>query len=454
MFLQIHFLTSYPPSLLNRDDSGLAKRIVFGNTERLRISSQSQKRHWRTWMEPHFPAITSWRTRQYFSKILLKRIIEHPLSDKDTPISENDARAYTIAIAQQLLTAGKKAQQAQRPSSKGSGKKGGGKNSPQLSTEQQSFLNDPADTDSATTSSDSDPSETPVINLDTLETSQPILFGEPETRYFASLALQMHQLRYPLDNDGHPSSNLALSVQQAAEQILPQKHKDNLQALLAQTSIHDPMAGLAGALFGRFVTSDIDARVDAPVHVAHALTTHALQTDLDFFTVVDDLLGAAETGAAHMGDAELGSGLFYGYVVVDVPLLVSNLMGSPAKDWATEPADLPKAIVEQLIRAIATVSPGAKLGATAPHAYAQCVLLEAGTEQPRSLANAFLQPITGRTTDDLGQQSITALGKHLDAYDRMYGTQAARAVASLYPWVGGDLTPVPLNTAIQHILAA
>jgi len=46
-FLQIHTLTSYPASLLNRDDVGFAKRIPFGGATRLRISSQCLKRHWR-----------------------------------------------------------------------------------------------------------------------------------------------------------------------------------------------------------------------------------------------------------------------------------------------------------------------------------------------------------------------------------------------------------------------
>ena len=46
-FLQIHTLHSYPAALLNRDDTGLAKRITFGGEERTRISSQCLKRHWR-----------------------------------------------------------------------------------------------------------------------------------------------------------------------------------------------------------------------------------------------------------------------------------------------------------------------------------------------------------------------------------------------------------------------
>lgn len=47
-FLQLHLLTSYPPSNLNRDDMGRPKTAKMGGIERLRVSSQSLKRHWRT----------------------------------------------------------------------------------------------------------------------------------------------------------------------------------------------------------------------------------------------------------------------------------------------------------------------------------------------------------------------------------------------------------------------
>ena len=46
-FIQIHALVSYSAALLNRDDSGLAKRLPFGGSTRTRISSQCLKRHWR-----------------------------------------------------------------------------------------------------------------------------------------------------------------------------------------------------------------------------------------------------------------------------------------------------------------------------------------------------------------------------------------------------------------------
>ncbi len=47
-FLQFHLLTAYGPSNLNRDDTGRPKSVVFGGAPRLRISSQSLKRAWRT----------------------------------------------------------------------------------------------------------------------------------------------------------------------------------------------------------------------------------------------------------------------------------------------------------------------------------------------------------------------------------------------------------------------
>jgi len=47
-FIQLHLLTSYPPSNLNRDDLGRPKTARVGGADRLRISSQSLKRAWRT----------------------------------------------------------------------------------------------------------------------------------------------------------------------------------------------------------------------------------------------------------------------------------------------------------------------------------------------------------------------------------------------------------------------
>ena len=94
--------------------------------------------------------------------------------------------------------------------------------------------------------------------------------------------------------------------------------------------------------------------------------------------------------------SELTSGLFYGYVVVDVPAprLQPGGLQAPRSGWRPAPtAALAANVVEHLCHLIAKVSPGAKLGSTAPFAWAGLMLIEAGSRQPRSLANAFRKPV-------------------------------------------------------------
>src|SRR5699024_8718913 len=136
-------------------------------------------------------------------------------------------------------------------------------------------------------------------------------------------------------------------------------------------------SGLESALFGRMVTSDVLASRDAAIYVSHAFTVHEAQVENDYFTVVDDLLQeTGELGSAGIFDTELASGLYYGYVVVDVRQLVENLEGIKANDCfaSTTPAEsreLAARVVNHLLHLIATVSPGAKRGSTAPFDWAK-----------------------------------------------------------------------------------
>ena len=185
--------------------------------------------------------------------------------------------------------------------------------------------------------------------------------------------------------------------------------------------------GLVGALFGRMVTSDPGANIEAAIHVAHAFTVHREESESDYFSVVDDLQRDDEdAGAAHIGDMELTAGLFYGYVVVDVPGLLSNLEGCSPDDWLTADKALAGQVVHNLIHLIATVSPGAKLGSTAPYAYADFMLVEAGSRQPRSLANAFRKPSKAQTDD-----AVRNLSAYLDSLDKAYGSKESRRVMAL-----------------------
>ena len=92
-FIQLHLLTVYPPSNLNRDDLGRPKTAIVGGTERLRISSQSLKRAWRT--SDHFQeALSGFLGRR--TKRLGQEVFTH-LQGKG--VNNKDATAWASAVA-------------------------------------------------------------------------------------------------------------------------------------------------------------------------------------------------------------------------------------------------------------------------------------------------------------------------------------------------------------------
>jgi CRISPR system Cascade subunit CasC len=155
---------------------------------------------------------------------------------------------------------------------------------------------------------------------------------------------------------------------------------------------------------------------------------------------------------------ELGGGIFYGYVVVDVPLLVSNLTGCERDDWLSQELEDARNLLQLMIRATAQVTPGAKLGATAPYARADFVLLEVSKKQPRSLANAFLEPINNRK-DNLNPMSLSvkAIAEYMGALDDMYGKDEQKrfvSIAPIHKWPREDEAVLPLEVIIDQSLEA
>lgn len=83
-FIQLHLLTSYPPSNLNRDDLGRPKTAVMGGAQRLRISSQSLKRAWRTsdLFEEALAGHIGVRTKEMGIKVF-KQLTEAEIKEKE-----------------------------------------------------------------------------------------------------------------------------------------------------------------------------------------------------------------------------------------------------------------------------------------------------------------------------------------------------------------------------------
>lgn len=392
VFLQLHALTSYPGTLLNRDDAGFAKRMPFGGTFRTRISSQCLKYHWRNFDGKNslygIDVPKSRRSRETF-----KRLVYAPLVEEGYPVPL--VRAATYLLKETILT-------GKVPTS--------GNVKSVLQDESESALSD------------------------ALDTKQITVLGEPEIQYVRNLAKDMiDERREDLAAYWEIGSAPEKEDVDAAAEVLKFSNSDLKKNLVGLRLA----SGLDAAMFGRMVTSDILARGDAAVHVAHAFTTHEEESESDYFSAVDELRRdepeeSGELGAGHINSQELTSGLFYTYVVVDVPLLVSNIEGVNRKEWRGADASLASEVVKRLVHLVATVSPGAKLGSTAPHSYAQCLLAEAGSAQPRTLANAFQRAVFPNGSGIL-ESTYDSLGRYVKSMDAMYGRLTERRIAAIDP---------------------
>ena len=170
------------------------------------------------------------------------------------------------------------------------------------------------------------------------------------------------------------------------------------------------------ALFGRMLADDPGYNREAAAQVAHAITTHRVVVEDDYYTAVDDLKRPSEdAGAGFLGEAAFGSGVFYLYLCIDRALLLKNLGGD------ARAAELAATALAALAEAAATTAPSGKQNSYAAHGRAQYVLAERGDAQPRTLAGAFSRPVMGT---DLVEDSIKALMKFRDDLDEAYGRAA------------------------------
>ena len=345
-FIQIHALHNYTGTLLNRDDSGLAKTMPYGGVPRTRISSQCLKRHWRKAEGEHALsgiAPDPVRTKELAKLAIMQRVKEQ-MPDLDEKLAD-----LTLAELETGLY----------------GPRGNDANS-----------------------------------------RQPLLFGENETNYLSAKTLEI------LRDNSQPEQAAA-----AVKKLLDKNVEGGNFAAFRQSQTMP--AGIVGAMFGRMMTSDPRANIDAAVHVAHAFTTHGEEKEIDYFTAMEEL--SKEPGAAHIGDVEINSGIYYVYLCVDVRGLTANTVGRPPDEWLENDRTITAEATARLTGLVATISPGAKKGSTAPYGYAKAMMVEAGERQPRSLSGAYRRP-TRPDFDD----AVERLTWEVECHDQVYGPHEAR----------------------------
>lgn len=383
-FINFHVLISHSPACLNRDDMNMQKDTVFGGKRRVRISSQSLKR--------------AMRKSDYYA--------EH--------LGEPSIRTRQLALlADELLIR----------LNTGEGKK---IEKNWIDKAIQVFVSHVVDSEKEDDNTENDDSSSDEISNAGGKKVAVAPWSVTEFRFICEQVKKTFET--PLEGKDLDNLNKAIdkeekrkptkknpkkSADEIKEEFLIKKIKSELDE---QAEVLKEACGqtLDIALSGRMATSGLMTSVDGAMSVAHAITTHTVDSDIDWFTAVDDL---QELGSGHLNTQEFSAGVFYRYASLNLSQLQENIGG----------ADRAKAldIAAHLAHLLATETPNAKQHTFAAFNPADLVMVSF-SDFPISLANAFESPVKSKQEGYL-KPSIEALNDYWKRVARGYGLTGSTA---------------------------
>lgn len=265
--IEFHILQSLSVNCVNRDDVGSPKTAMVGGTLRARVSSQCWKREVRSEMK------------------------------NLGVVHGNRTKLISLLIKRACIDAGATPEQASI-----CGKKIAGifiSNEEQKSSTKKEKLKE------AESEIEKEEEEEEIKNKD----NDTLIFLSPREVNCIASAFKTHNFEPDL--------------------VIKEKKDTKKQAKELERLIsfdRHPMDAADIALFGRMVAKANSMNVEAAVSFSHAISTHRVTNEIDFFTALDDLSDGI-SGAAHIGNLEFNSSTYYRYVSLDLGQLWRTLGG-------------------------------------------------------------------------------------------------------------------------------
>ncbi len=158
------------------------------------------------------------------------------------------------------------------------------------------------------------------------------------------------------------------------------------------------------ALFGRMVADAPELNTDASSQVAHAISTHAVQTEFDYFTAMDDRSPEDQAGAGMLGSIEYNSSTLYRYANVAIHDF-KQLLGD--EDSAIGACKL-------FVEAFANSLPTGKVNTFANQTVPSLVMVTLREDRPVNLVSAFEEPVQSKAGSGYVNKSIEKLTKEYE----------------------------------------
>jgi CRISPR system Cascade subunit CasC len=358
--IELHIIQSFPVTCLNRDDVGAPKSARFGGVQRARVSSQCWKRAIRLLARQHAPGLFAGQRSRYVIAELRKRFAAKGAEEEKAQLL---ARAVAVAL-------------------------GGTIDNPALDNVKTMFFFSPQELDAVVES-------VPLAGIDVEALAKllaPSMEDDQKQRESKAKAKKKPDKASKKEIDrllGNPARKLAAIAKDAADI----------------------------AIFGRMVADDHSLTVEGAGLFSHALSTHAVTGELDFFSAVDDLKpDDTDAGAGHIGTIEFNSACYYRYVGVNLDMLADE--DHLGHFMPAERAEVLRAFLRAALLAVPPARKNSMFGFNPP----AFVLGLRRAGQPLSLVNAFETPVRG--TDGYLDESRKRLLGHWDALRDTYGLTA------------------------------
>jgi CRISPR system Cascade subunit CasC len=175
---------------------------------------------------------------------------------------------------------------------------------------------------------------------------------------------------------------------------------------IMKESLNPAVDGLDVALFGRMVAQAPSMDIEAAASFGHAISTHRVSNEVEFFTAIDD--NKTEKGSAHMGSLEFNSATYYRYISLDLGQLWKNLAGNNLKES-----------VSAFTRALFIAIPSARqttMSGASPWEFARVSI-----RKGQRLQVPFEKAVRADNGSIL-EPSVIVLKEYLDNQKRLWGT--------------------------------
>lgn len=190
------------------------------------------------------------------------------------------------------------------------------------------------------------------------------------------------------------------------------------------------------ALFGRMLADNQSLNEDASSQVAHAISTHAIRTEFDYYTAVDDLSADDNAGAGMLGTIEYNSSTLYRYANVAV------------HEFSNQLSDNKESTINALrlfIEAFANAMPTGKVNTFANQTLPQMLVVTLRDDRPVNLVSAFEDPV--KSKDGYVSKSIEKLSQEYEKVQKF----VHKPLASFYVTMDSSNEEIKLGVEEQNM---